>query len=147
VRNVHDLTSLESEGFVVSSELSRIDFEIVYRWIAVESYWAKGRSMATVRTSFENSRPFCVYVGDQQVACSRVVTDEATFAWICDVFVDEAFRARGIGTWMVGEAVTWCTSIGLKRAILATRDAHGVYERLGFRALAKPERWMEIDTR
>jgi GNAT superfamily N-acetyltransferase len=144
---VSGASSLEHEGFVISSELAHIDFDAVYRWISVESYWAKGRSMATVRASFERSRPFVVHRGDEQVACCRVVTDEATFAWICDVFVDEAFRARGIGQWMVGDAVAWCRSIGLKRAILATRDAHGVYEKLGFRPLVQPERWMEIALR
>lgn len=96
----------------------------------------------------QNSRPFGVYApGGEQVALARAVTDDASFAWLADVVVDDAWRGRGIGTWLVRSVVDHLHERGVPRFLLATRDAHGVYERVGFGPLRVPEIWMEIDTR
>ena len=84
---------------------------------------------------------------DQQAAFARVVTDAATFAWICDVFVDEHHRGRGLGTWLVKSIVEDLAAGGAPRLRLATRDAHEVYRRCGFTAMEGADRWMEIDLR
>jgi GNAT superfamily N-acetyltransferase len=78
---------------------------------------------------------------------ARATTDLATFAWICDVFVDAAWRAQGVGNWLMREIVAHLRSLGIPRQVLATRDAHEVYRRVGFSPLLVPERWMEIDER
>jgi len=141
------MRSVEADGLVLSDDPSRIDVDLVHHWLSELSYWASGRTLDTVRRSIENSYCIGVYEGARQVAFTRVVSDEATFAWVCDVFVDEAHRGAGIGRWMVREAVAWCADLGILRITLGTRDAHGVYEAVGFRSLARPERWMEIDHR
>jgi GNAT superfamily N-acetyltransferase len=81
------------------------------------------------------------------VAFARAVTDRATFAWLCDVYVDRPERGRGLGRWLVGAARDHLSGLGVRRLLLATRDAHGVYAKLGFTPLAHPEQWMEHDTR
>jgi GNAT superfamily N-acetyltransferase len=83
----------------------------------------------------------------QLVAFARAVTDGATFAWLCDVYVDRPERGRGLGRWLVGAARDHLAALGVRRMTLATRDAHGVYAKLGFTPLARPEQWMELDLR
>lgn len=100
------------------------------------------RELEIVLTSRSN-----VYKGSTQIAVARIVSDCATFAWLCDVFVDENSRGRGIGTWLAESVVKWAEKNGIKRIILATRDAHEVYSRAGFELLKSPERWMAIDRR
>ncbi len=105
------------------------------------------RSRETVEASIPGSWVFGVYDGSAQVAFARVVTDRATFAWICDVIVDEAYRGRGIGTWLMQTLTAALDDVGVKRQLLATLDAHEVYRPLGYVELAHPERWMERDLR
>lgn len=101
--------------------------------------WSSDQSLDRVRYS--------VYSQEQQAAFARVVTDEATFAWICDVFVDEPHRGRGLGTWLVESIVEDLEVLDVRRFLLATRDAHEVYRRCGFVAMEGTDRWMEIDRR
>lgn len=93
--------------------------------------------------------PFGVYAASSgdQVAVARTVTDGATFAWLCDVVVDEAWRGRGIGSWLVGAVVEQLRGEDVARIVLTTRDAHGVYGPIGFEPLRVPRTWMEIDVR
>lgn len=88
-----------------------------------------------------------MYDGGKQVAFARAVTDSATFCWIADVIVDEGHRGRGVGTWLVEVITAEVGQSGVRRFVLATRDAHGVYEKAGFGALRAPHMWMEIDAR
>ena len=118
-----------------------------------EAYWALGRTRETVKKAIAGSRTMGVYRdrGDgmpgEQVAFARAVTDGATYAWVCDVFVAPAARGVGVGSAMVGELVRWLEAQGIMRVVLATRDAHEVYARLGFEPLANPSTWMERDRR
>jgi len=135
------------DGLVLSDDASRIDLDRCHAWLD-SSYWAAGRSREVVEQSFAASRVFGVYETDgRQVALTRIVTDGATFAWVCDVFVDDAVRGRGIGTWLVGSAVQAVKADGVQRFILGTRDAHGVYEKIGFHPPLVPEVYMELDER
>jgi GNAT superfamily N-acetyltransferase len=132
------------DGHEISDDPSRLDVDRIARWLAEESYWAAGRPRHVVTRSLEHSLNLGLYEpGGAQVAFCRWVTDRATFAWLCDVFVDRDARGRGLGTWLVEVAVDHPDVRGLRRQLLATQDAHGLYARFDFTPLATPERWME----
>lgn len=134
--------------FLLSEDPSDLDLARVVGWISGDAYWAKGRTREVVERSFANSFPVGLYgAGRQQVAVARIVSDRATFAWLCDVYVDPAHRGRGLGTVIANWAVEWAGRHDIKRVVLATLDAHGVYAKAGFVPVGHPERWMEIDTR
>ena len=125
----------------------RVDLDSVHTWLSDQSYWAAGRERVVVERSIAGSRPYSVFADGKQVAFARVVTDGATFAWICDVFVDAQHRGQGLGTWLVDSIVADVKAAGVQRLVLATRDAHEVYRRSGFAPLEGVARWMEIDER
>jgi GNAT superfamily N-acetyltransferase len=137
------------DGLEISTDPARLDLDRVERWLADESYWASGRPRGVVERSIAGSLNLGVYApGGEQVAFTRVVTDDATFAWICDVFVDPAWRGRGIGSWLMRELVEELVDRrGILRLLLATRDAHAVYAQAGFEPLEGAWRWMELDRR
>ena len=129
--------------YTISTERGRLDFSVVHRFISGESYWGRGRPLEVVRRSVDNSLPFGVYRGREQVGFARVVTDYATFAWLADVFVVEAHRGRGLSTWLMEVILSHPELQGFRRWVLATKDAHELYRRFGFQDLKRPERWME----
>src|SRR3954467_14172434 len=136
-------------GLVITTDVARMDLDRVHRWLSEESYWARGRSRAVLERSLERSTAYAVLgPGDEgQLAFARVVGDGATYAWLCDVFVDASARGQGIGSWLGERAAAAPAAAGIPRIILAPRDAHEVYRRLGFRELGAPGQWMEIDRR
>ena len=141
------LKRTRDDGLTISDDRARLDIDRICGWLA-SSYWANDRERSVVEQTLMNSLPFGVYTPEgEQVALTRAITDEASFAWLADVIVDDAWRGRGIGTWLVRSVVDHLSDLGVPRFLLATRDAHGVYERVGFSALRIPEIWMEIDTR
>ncbi|WP_130493815.1 GNAT family N-acetyltransferase [Motilibacter rhizosphaerae] len=131
----------------MSTDPADLDLDRVHQWLSVESYWATGRAREVTERAFAGSRVWSVLHDGEHVAVTRVVTDGATFAWVCDVFVAEEHRGRGLGQWMVAEAVADLRAEGVQRFLLGTRDAHEVYARVGFEPLAGPQRFMEIDDR
>jgi predicted GNAT family acetyltransferase len=137
------------DGYELSTDPARVDVDRVHRWLSSDAYWAIGRPREVVQRAIAGSVVFGVYrLSDgEQVAFARTVTDEATFAWLCDVYVDRSARGHGIGTWMVTCVRDHLVATGVKRVLLATLDAHGVYEKVGFTPLAVPDRWMEFDRR
>jgi GNAT superfamily N-acetyltransferase len=129
--------------YTLSTDKTRLDLALVYEYLSHSSYWARGRSYATVQRSIEHSLCFGVYAGDLQVGFARVVTDYATFAWLCDVFVVEPHRDRGLGKWLVEYVVGHPDLKDLRIFLLATRDAHDLYRHYGgFVKLTEPDRWM-----
>ena len=127
----------------ISTDRSRLDIAYVHRYLSEECYWAIGRSRAVVEKSIANSLCFGVYDGERQMGFARVVTDYATFAWLCDVFVDAAYRGQGIGKRLVETVVAHPGLQGMRNFVLASRDAHELYRQHGgFEALPAPERWM-----
>jgi GNAT superfamily N-acetyltransferase len=129
--------------YEVSTDPARIDVDLVHDFLA-GSYWAKGIPRETVRRSIEGALCFGVYQDRQQVGFARTITDRATFCYLGDVFIVEAHRARGLSKWLLQCILGHPDLQGLRRWILATKDAHGLYEQLGYRTLANPDRWMEI---
>ena len=127
---------------VVSDDRWRVDREVVHRFLA-DSYWARGIPRDVVERSIRHSLCFGVYHGDAQVGFGRVVTDRATFAYLADVFVLEAHRGRGLSKFLMECVVGHPELQGLRRFLLGTADAHGLYARYGFTAPGRPEIWME----
>jgi GNAT superfamily N-acetyltransferase len=140
--------SSSSDGYVLSADKSLLDLDRIERWLAVESYWAAGRPRDVIERSIANSFVVGAYSRDGvQVGITRAVTDHATFAWICDVYVDSDHRGHGLGQRLVGSTMTALREDGIYRFLLATRDAHGVYAKVGFSSIKGAWRWMEIDGR
>ena len=117
---------------------------LIHDFLANRSYWATGRPLEVVRRALANSLCFGLCERQRQVGLARVVTDRATFAWLCDVFVLEAYRGRGLSKWLIECVMSYPVLQGLRRILLGTRDAHGLYERFGFQPLADPARFMEV---
>jgi GNAT superfamily N-acetyltransferase len=129
--------------FFVSTDPGLLDVKLIHDFVSNRSYWARGRPREVVRRSLANSLCFGLYEGERQIGLARVVTDRATFAWLCDVFVLEAYRGRGLSKWLLECVLGHPELQGLRRFLLGTRDAHGLYARYGFTPLADPTRFME----
>ncbi len=131
-------------GYAVSDDPARLDVASVHNYLSGRSYWAPGVPRSTVQRAIGNSLCFGLYHGDAQVGFARVVTDRATFGYLCDVFVEEAHRGAGLGKWLVECVLAHPELQGLRRLCLMTRDAHALYAPFGFRALPDPARYLEI---
>lgn len=129
--------------FTISTDKSRLQIDMIQRFLKLESYWAKTRTREQTETAIKNSLTFGVYKGENQIGFARVVSDFATFAYLGDVFVLEEFRGRGLSLWLIETIVNYPELQNLRRWILATKDAHKLYEKFGFHSLNFPERWME----
>jgi GNAT superfamily N-acetyltransferase len=130
-------------GYWVSDDRSLIDVALVHTWISEQSYWARGRPYPATVAAIENSLVFGLYAADgAQAGFARHVTDRATFAWLCDVFVDKAHRGRGLGSFLVRVA-TDHPDVATIRQVLSTAPERTLYRQFGFDRLAAPERWME----
>lgn len=135
--------SWERGDYLISTDRSRLDIELVHNFLSKTTYWAVGRTRDVVQRSIENSLSFGVYKENDQVGFARVVTDYATFAWIADVFVLPEHRGHGLSKWLMEVMLSHPQLQGFRRWVLATKDAHTLYERFGFIPLHRPERWME----
>ena len=135
---------MNGENFVISTEKARLDIEMIHRFLSYDSYWAQGRTLEQTRTAIENSICFGVYLEERQVGFARVITDRATFAYVGDVFILDEFRERGLSKTLMRTMLQHPELQGLRRWVLATKDAHGLYEQFGFSELRFPERWMEL---
>ena len=129
--------------YTISTDKNRLDIRIIHDFISNCSYWAQGRQIATMQRALDNSLNFGLYKNNQQIGFARVVTDYATFAWIADVFVLPEYRGQGLSKWLMEVILSHPELQGFRRWVLATKDAHSLYERYGFIALRRPERWME----
>jgi GNAT superfamily N-acetyltransferase len=130
-------------GFSISTEPERLDRALIRDFLA-GSYWARGIPREVVDRSIEGALCFGIYEGRAQVGFARVVTDRATFAYLADVFVLESHRGRGLAVWLMEVIMAHPDLRGLRRWILMTRDAHGLYRKFGFREIADARRCMEI---
>ena len=131
-------------GFSVSTEHKDLDFEFIYAFIS-DSYWAKGIPQDVLRKAIDNSLVFGVYTAcGNQVGFARVVTDKATFAYLADVFIDELHQGLGLGRLLMDNIASHPDLQGVRRFMLATRDAHGLYEKYGFKPVENPEILMQI---
>jgi GNAT superfamily N-acetyltransferase len=129
--------------YEIDTDKRRLDIASIHRFLSNESYWAKNRTLEQTLTAIENSLCFGLFKGREQVGFARVITDKATFAYLGDVYVLEAHRGQGLSKWLMKTIIEQPDLQGLRRWLLATRDAHGLYEEYGFRELIHPKRWME----
>ncbi|MFH8684720.1 GNAT family N-acetyltransferase [Streptomyces lydicus] len=133
-------------GYELSTDPDRLDVELVHHWLSTDAFWALGRSLDTVRRAVRGSLNFAVHeAAGPQVAYARVVTDRATFAWLCDVYVAPEHRGKGLGTWLAGAVRDHLAPYRLKRVLLSTLDAHEVYAKAGFVPFPHPENLMLLN--
>ena len=129
--------------FIISTDRNRLQIEAIYKFLSEESYWAQTRTREQTETAIKNSLPFGVYKGENQIGFARVVTDYATFAYLGDVYILPEYRGQGLSKWLMDVIVSHPDLQNFRRWILATKDAHTLYEKFGFAALKHPTRWME----
>ena len=129
--------------FVISTDRERLDLDVIHGFLT-ESYWAEGIPRETVARSIENSLCVGVYAEGKQVGFARVISDFATYAYLGDVFILDAYRGRGLGKWLMECIMRHPGLQGLRRWTLLTRDAHLLYARFGFTPLGAPDRYMEL---
>lgn len=133
----------ERDGFRITTDPAAVDLDFVHEYLSRRSYWAQGIPRDVVAASIAGSLPFVVADATRQIGFARVITDEATFAYLADVFIDDEFQGAGLGKWLIATIMAHPALGRLRRWVLVTRDAHGLYARHGFVALAAPERYME----
>lgn len=131
------------DNFTISTDPARLDIDAICDFLT-RSYWASRRLRERTERALQNSLVFGIYDGEKQVGVARVVTDYSIFAYLCDVFIHEDYRAHGLGKWLMQTIHDHPDLQGLRRWTLVTRDAHGLYRQFGWKPLAKPESWMEI---
>jgi GNAT superfamily N-acetyltransferase len=134
--------NFEQQGFSISTDKTKLDLEMICTFLS-SAYWANQRSRDTVLKSLEHSLCFGLYHQQTQIGMARVITDHATFAYLCDVFVLEEFQGRGLGKFLMQTVLEYPDFTQLRRLMLATKDAHGLYQQFGFDGLVYPDRWME----
>ncbi len=135
-------SSWANREYEISTDPARIDLSVVHEFLS-QSYWSQGVPVEVVQRGIENSICFGIYRGIQQIGFARVITDRATFAYLADVFVLKSHRGLGLSKWLM-ECITAHPDLqGLRRWMLATRDAPQLYAKYGFTPLAKPDRMME----
>jgi GNAT superfamily N-acetyltransferase len=138
-------TATHPTGYTISTDPALLDVSTIHRWLSEESYWAQHIPRATVERAIANSLNFGLYAPDgRQAGFCRVVTDFATFSLLCDVFVLPNHRGHGLSKWMVEQMLAHPDLQNLRRHLLATVDAHTLYQRFGYKPLDRPERWLQI---
>jgi GNAT superfamily N-acetyltransferase len=135
---------IELADYEISTDTNRLDVEIIHSFLAQESYWSPGIPRSVVARAIENSLCFGVYHRAAQVGFARVVTDRSTFALLADVFILKAHRGKGLSKWLMRCVVEHEDLQGLRRFLLLTSDAHGLYRQFGFKELGNPSRFMEV---
>lgn len=131
------------DDYRISTDKNELNVDYVHHFLS-HSYWAENIPLAVVRRSIEGSLCFGVFYREEQIGFARVISDEATFAYLADVFIDERFRGRGLSKWLLEVILAYPGLQGLRRFLLATRDAHGLYQQFGFGQLTSVDRWMQI---
>jgi len=131
-------------GYLFSTNRSKLQLDVIYNYLSKESYWAQNIPMEIVKKSAEGSQCFGIYFNEKQIGYARMVTDNATFAYLADVFVLDQHRGKGLSKELMKFIMEQPNLQGLRRMLLGTRDAHGLYKQFGFTALSAPDRMMEI---
>ncbi len=129
------------DGYTITTDPHRIDHEAVYRFLA-DSYWAAERPTEVIDRSLDASLTFSLLHDDRQVGMARVVSDQATFAWLCDVYIDADHRGKGLGQWLVSVVIEHPDLRDIQRWMLGTTHSHSLYARFGFTPLPEPGRFM-----
>jgi GNAT superfamily N-acetyltransferase len=136
------IIELQRDRFTISTDPARLDIDAIVDMLA-RAYWAIGRPRERTERAIRNSLVFGVYDGERQIGVARVVTDYSIFAYLCDVFIHEEYRAAGLGKWLIQAIMDHPDLAGMRRWVLVTNDAHGLYRQYGFTSLDDPEEWMQ----
>jgi len=139
------MTPLEIQrgAHTISTDPAKLDLDAMHAFLS-RAYWSEGIPREILSRAVQHSLNFGVYHGKQQIGLARVITDYATFGYVCDVYILEAYRGRGLAKWLMQTVVAHPDLQGFRRWMLATRDAYGLYRQVGFTELTQVERWMEI---
>lgn len=144
------MSSWEKAGFTIYTDKQYLDVDVIHHFLSVDSYWAKGIAIEKVKKAIEKSSIcFGMYEGDpakgeaKQIGFVRAVTDFVRFAWIMDVFVLPEYRGIGLSKWMMETMVEQSELKDVRKMMLCTYDAHGLYEQYGFQTLDDPEIFMQ----
>lgn len=136
--------TIEENQFTITTEKEKFDVEFIHSFLT-RSYWAEGISKEVIKRSIDGALCFGLFENDKQIGFARTITDKATFAYLADVFIIEEYRGRGLSKWLMEVLMSHPSLQGLRRMMLATKDAHGLYEKFGFTALNNVDRWMQIN--
>jgi GNAT superfamily N-acetyltransferase len=128
--------------YIISTDAKKLQLEVIVGFLS-HAYWASNRAPELIERSLDHSLNFGLYEAATQIGFARVITDYATFAYLCDVFILESHQGLGLGKWLMSVVTEHPDLAHLRRFMLATRDAHGLYGQFGFKPLSAPERWME----
>ncbi len=137
----------ERPPFTIYTTPGKADAVAIHKYLSEESYWAEGIPFETVVRSLQNSLCFSLYEKEKQIGLARVITDKATFAYLCDVYILPEFRRKGLSKWLMECVKSHPDLQNLRRFMLATKDAHSLYTQFGFKPVAAPDRLMEIVNR
>ena len=140
------LFTAENDDFIISTDNQKLDINFIHQYLSQEAYWCKNIPLEIVKRSIENSLCFGMYHHEKQIGFARVITDKATFAYLADVFIINDYRGRGLSKWLMQTIIDTADLQGLRRWLLATLDAHGLYLQFGFKPLEKPERFMSCSS-
>lgn len=138
-----DLTIFKNE-FCISTDQSKLDIDAIYKFLSMEAYWCLNIPRETVQTAIQNSLCFGVYKDQEQVGFARVISDFSTIAYLGDVYILKAFRGNGLSKWLMETIMNFPGLQGLRRWILLTGDAHGLYRKFGWTSITNPDKWMEL---
>jgi GNAT superfamily N-acetyltransferase len=131
------------ERFTISTDPTRLNLDTICDFLT-RAYWANTRPRERTERAIENSLVFGIYDGERQIGVARVVTDYSIFAYLCDVFIHEDYRAHGLGKWLIQTIMDHPDLREMRRWVLVTNDAHGLYKQFGFTSIEDPEHWMQL---
>jgi len=137
------LLEVHRDQFTISTDPARLDMDAIVHMLT-RAYWAVGRPREKTERAYQNSLVFGVYDGDRQIGMARIITDTSIFAYLCDVFIHEDYRAHGLGKWLIQTIMQHPDLVDVRRWLLVTSDAHGLYEQFGFNTIEDPEHWMQV---
>ena len=137
------LLEVHRDQFTISTDPARLDMDTIVDMLT-RAYWAVGRPREKTERAYQNSLVFGVYDGDRQIGMARIITDTSIFAYLCDVFIHEDYRAQGLGKWLMQTIMEHPDLVDVRRWLLVTSDAHGLYEQFGFNTIEDPEHWMQV---
>ena len=140
-----EIMEWQRDNYIISTDVSKINLPIVHHYLSNDSYWAQQIPLGVVIRSIENSLCFGVYDGQAQIGFARIISDFATFAYLADVFILPEYRGRGLSKWLMDVIISYPQLQGLRRFLLATRDAHTLYSQFGFELYPQPQNLMALN--
>lgn len=139
--------TIYNDGVCISTDKTKLNIDTIHGFLSRKAYWCLNIPKQTVQSSIQNSLCFGVYKNGEQIGFARVISDYSTVAYLGDVFILEEYRGRGLSKWLVKTVMTHPNLQGLRRWILLTADAHGLYRQFGWTELSDPGKWMQIHDR